>query len=210
MARVPALHHFREDLRSQRLKRIGVAEESRDVNQDVLIKRTHFIGVLLKEPDVLLDGADLVQHHSPLHPATNCGELVIGEIHAGRAAQQGKDPLQLLPGRCLIGGVSQVIVMNQRVTRNSKNLASDVCRRQHQVDDAGGNCRARHAVKLGRLGLLRHGDSAGGFDFLQSDRPVGIAAGKDHAKRLCLCKACERSKKEVDRPVLRTIFGPGR
>src|SRR5689334_395805 len=85
-----------EDFCAEEVVGIGLAEKAGDVDEDVLVEGVDLLRVLLEETDVVLDAGRLVQHHPALEAAAEGGLLVVGEIDARTAAQQGEDLLPVL------------------------------------------------------------------------------------------------------------------
>ena len=61
-----------------------------------------------------------------------------------------------------------------RVPRDSLQFFRNRLRRQHKVDDTGGDCGGRHAAIAGRLLILRKRDSSFGPDHPQAYRAVNV------------------------------------
>ena len=87
---------LRKDLLRERAKGVGLAEETGDVDQEVLIQRLHLAGVLLQVAEVGVDPRDLVQHHAALQAPLDRRQLVVAKIDPAGGAQQREDALQLL------------------------------------------------------------------------------------------------------------------
>jgi hypothetical protein len=69
--------------------------------------------------------------------------------------------------------------------------------RQHQVDDAGADCTARHPLKSRRVGNLRDRDAAFGLDEPQPERSVGAGPGQDDRNGPLALILGERSEEGV-------------
>ena len=76
----------REDDRFQRLEGAAVAQETRHVDQDVVIESLHFTGVVAQMTDVDLRLLDLVQDHPTLDATPDGRVFVMSEIGAEGAA----------------------------------------------------------------------------------------------------------------------------
>ena len=75
-------------------------------------------------------------------------------------------------------------------------------RREHVVHQPGGNGAARHAVVLGRFGILCHRHAAPAFDRPHSLRAVAARAGEHDADSAFMLVLCERAEEEVDRQAM--------
>ena len=80
----------------QRLEGLGVAEEVRDADEQLLEQDVDLVRVLLQVADILHRAFDLVQVHPPLDAPPDGVGLVAGEVVARARAQQDENLLHRL------------------------------------------------------------------------------------------------------------------
>src|SRR2546426_4347265 len=88
---VPALEQGGKDPLLQDLKRLGLAEEAGNVDQDIIIQGSALGGVPLQNLDVVVQGVGPFQKHAPPDPAHDGSVLVIGKVRAGLRSKTGAD-----------------------------------------------------------------------------------------------------------------------
>ena len=185
-------------LLTQFLERLGVAEERRDVDQQVLQQLADLMRVLRKQAAVLGHVRDAVQSH-PAFDAPEDGALLVAAKIAARLGQhEGQDVLDasrlsfgLKDGRRLSApDIGMPEVFQQRL--------GHPIRRKDVIDQSRGNRAARHRVELGRAGVLRDGQPAAAPDRPHAQRPVRAGPGKEDADRPLLPIFGQRAEEEVD------------
>lgn len=212
---VAHLHDAREDLLHQRGERVGLAEEARHVDQDVLVERDDLGLVLFEERDVVLELRDLVEDHPSLDPPHDRRHLVALEIDVRRGAEQREDPLERRVrhglgrgGVVASGGGATERYDRQRlvgVPGDADQLGRDLLRREDEVDEAARDRGARHALVFRGFGTLRDGQAADALDVANARRAVRRRARHDHGDRAVLGGVGERAEEAVDRRVLRAV-----
>ncbi|MNC64664.1 hypothetical protein D3C75_1148880 [compost metagenome] len=85
-----------------------------------------------------------------------------------------------------------------------QQLLPDFCRRQHQVDHAGLDGSAGHAVVLGVVRGLRQGHAALLLDPRQAHGAVGTGTGQHHAEGVVLVHVSQVTEEQVDGHVVAT------
>src|SRR5262249_31847468 len=79
-------------------ERLGVAEKTRDVDEQVARKRGDFGWVLVQEPDVRVDVGEPNERHPSEEPSLNGRRLVLLEVNAAGPAQEYEDLSKLRIG----------------------------------------------------------------------------------------------------------------
>ena len=89
---------LRDGLLLERPKRLRVAEEAGDADQQVAKERLHIRRGLLQIADIVVQPLDLVDGHAPLDAAGDGALLVLRKVVTGVGAQQQEDLLQRVVG----------------------------------------------------------------------------------------------------------------
>ncbi len=192
---------LRDNLLLEGGKGLRVAEEVRNADQQIAKESLRLLGCLPQIAQVVLLSLDLVDSHTPLHPADKGVVFILGEIVAGPVAQQDAylfqvvftsgpgvdrpaDPL----GKC-VGGIGNEL---GRHLGWSKDV---ICK-------AGGDNTARHAVIRGGIRVLCHYHAA--LDFYRSHplRTIASGTGENDADGPFMQVLGQRSKKEIDEQAL--------
>jgi hypothetical protein len=197
----------REGQLGKRVEGLGIAEEPRHVDEEVLVQRRELFAILPQHPDVGSRLRQAVEGHAADDAAADGGELVLLEIHAADAAQQAEDLRQLIfAERDLFGRPAR---RGRQVWMRLKmhEPSGDLRWRQHEIDHARANRRERHPVVLRRRGLLSDGDASHRLDFADARGPVGSRARQDDPDGAVPADVGQRSKEEVDGCVLRAVVG---
>ena len=82
------LEQLGEDLGLQQFKDFSVAKEAGHVDEDVTVQRLHFIGILLKEPRIILQTFHLLEGHAARDATVQGVRLVVAEVDLASLAQQ--------------------------------------------------------------------------------------------------------------------------
>jgi hypothetical protein len=164
----------REDDPLHRVVGLGIAEEARHRDQDVARERLRLGLALAEELHVALEVLDLLEHHPPPETPLDRRTLVLGEVDPGGVAQDREDLAELLFGDGeLLGPHSRPRDAQVRVAAEVDELLRDHLRRANEIDGAGRDRRAGHAVVARGLRRLRDGDAAPGLDLGEPCGPVG-------------------------------------
>ena len=140
------------------------------MNENVVVKRLQFLGVLLREADVLRQAVQLLHDQAPFDAPLDRRRLVMRKIDARGPAEHAKELLEIVPvlGRCLLNlGVPAVQELS-----NAHQLAGNFLGRQHEIDAVAGDGAARHAQVPGRF-VLGEGDAVLFLDGSQAQGAVG-------------------------------------
>ena len=170
-------------LLAQFLERLGVAEERRDVDQQVLEQLADLVRVLAKQLAVLGHVRDAVQSHAAFDAPQDGALLVAAEIAARLGQHEGQDvldaarlPFGLQDGRRLAApDVGMPEVFQERL--------GHPIGRKDVIDQSRGDGAARHGVELGRVRVLRDGQPAAAPDRPHAQRAVRAGPGKEDADR---------------------------
>ena len=192
---------LREHLVLERVKRLWVAEEARDADQQIPEERLDLGGRLLEELHVVVERLELMDGHAPVDAAVDRARLVLREVVPRLPAQQDEDLAQrvLALGR---GGARRARVRAERVRGVLEQLRGHLARGQLVVDEARRERAPRHPVELGGGGRLRHDHAALGLDRAHAERAVAARAREHDADRALLLILRERAEEEVDREPL--------
>jgi len=181
----------------ERLEGLGVAEESADADQPVPPEGVDLVIVALQMERVVPEPVDPMKSHPPFDATQQRVALVSREVLAAANPDEREDPLHLgggglgsFPGaHCRRRDTAGV---REQPGRNFRHRQDEVGRLR--VDRAG-----RHAVELGRLGVLHDRQAGLGADRREADRAVGSRAGEDDAHGAPLLIAGQGAEEEVDR-----------
>src|SRR5438132_14047914 len=77
-----------ENLGFQQFKDFRVAKEAGHVDEDVAVQRLHFIGILVKEPRIILQTFYLLEGHAARDATVQGVCLVVAEVDLASLAQQ--------------------------------------------------------------------------------------------------------------------------
>ncbi|HWJ06406.1 MAG TPA: hypothetical protein VNS57_11570, partial [Steroidobacteraceae bacterium] len=191
--------HFLLELRES----VRVAEEVRDADQQVAEQRLDFLRVLARIAQVVVRLRDLVQGHAPLDPPQQRRLLVLREVVPGLGAQLHADALeQAVPQR----GRRHRVGAAEGMPDVLDQLRRHFRRWQHEVDHAGRDRAARHAVVFGGVRGLRDAQAAFALDRSQAERAVAARARHDDADRALVLRAGERKEEVVDRETRLALF----
>ena len=153
---------------------------------------------MLKVFDVAVDGFNLMHGHAPFNAPVDGARLVLRKIVAGLRAQQNEHFLQRAFGLgCRVQTKQRQLAEGVGDVRNQ--LGSHLGRWQCEIDHAGCQRTARHAVPLGRLGRLRHHHAASVLNGAHTERAITAGAGEHDANATFALVMRERAKQEINR-----------
>ena len=101
----------RHDVPLERRKRVRIAEELRDADQQLALQRLHLLLVIPQEARVRLDVGQVVQMLPPRDSAEHGGRLVVREVVAGAEPDQRQDLRQARRGLCS-GGRQRIVALH--------------------------------------------------------------------------------------------------
>ncbi|MNT17254.1 hypothetical protein D3C72_1523940 [compost metagenome] len=206
---------LRQHMALQGFEGFAVAEEIGHANQHVGQQRPGFRGVLFQVMQVGRQVCLAGHMQAALDAPQHRGALVVLEVVAGIAAQLQQDLFEhRLAGLGIAGtgaqGRWQGVVLDFRepdlagIAPQLQQLLRHFCRRQHQVDHAGLDGGAGHAVVLGVVRVLRQGHTALLLDPRQAHGAVGTGTGQHHAEGVVLVHVSQVTEEQVDGHVVAT------
>ena len=172
-----ARHHRLDDLAPQYLKGLGVAEKTGDRDQHLTAQDQQFVAVVAEQFEVRVERDHLAHIHAPLQPTHYRASLVFLKVNAAQLQQQAQDAVERRLGAerlcwcrgCLKGNCG---LDNRLVGDVRQQARANFFDRQNGVNQAGGDDRARHAVKLGVFGFLGNQKTASVVDGRRAARAV--------------------------------------
>ena len=113
----------------ERFERIGIAEESRHVDQQILAERGCLRRVLAQVAEIGIHIDQTTQGHPAKQAALDGGHLVVSEIDAAGALQEPEEIPKLLFGRRqLVAGVTMRIADQIRMIPDVADVLGDLLR----------------------------------------------------------------------------------
>ena len=196
----PLLQESREDAPPEGRVTFRVPEESRHLDQDVVVERLGLPGRLPEKTDIRLEVVDLLEQHAAGDPAPHGAWLVLREIDAGRGAEGPEDGGDVVATHRLIrddrGGHG---LANVRVTSDPRQLAGDPRGRQGGVGDPG-RAQGHAGVRRG-LRVLDEADAPRRLDRAETQRAVRARSRQHHTDRAAVLLLREGLEEPVDRHV---------
>ena len=190
-----------EDLRVQRSEDLRIAEEARDVDEQVVVEGRQLRRIRPQAAEVLLLRMCAHERDAARDPAPERRRLVARDVHPGPYPQE----LHHLPERRLLaaggalGARQHSVRGHRRAPGDRGEVRGDPLRRQDQIDDIRRDRAPGHPVVHGRGRLLRVRPAARRADRPEPFRPVGARARQDHADGVRLAFRRERPHQRVDR-----------
>ena len=192
---------------AQGLEGVGVAEEVGDADQHVLQQRRRLAWLGVQELAVGGQVGDGVDLHPPLDAPQHRAARVVGEVVPGALAQDRLDGDQRLLGQHLgLAGRGQHFQLGGRMRQlqpagvfpEQHQLGRHLLQREHEVDHAGLDGGAGHAVELGVLQALRDRDAAQLLDPAQPLRPIAAGARQHDAHGPLAMRLRQGAEEQVD------------
>src|SRR6185312_13763044 len=81
-------HEAGNDLLSEEFEDLGIAEETGDIDEQVLGEKIELVGVLPKHLEITAEVDDASDRHAPLDTALQCAGLIEREVVRGLRAQK--------------------------------------------------------------------------------------------------------------------------
>ena len=141
------------------LPRVRIAEETRDVDQQIARERLDLLRVFLEMRHVLVQAADAPQRRAAADAPEQRRFLVGAEIAVALRPQQLQQPaqvLEILRRDCssASASASRLVMRRQRARESCEraNLFANTSGRHDEVDGAGLDRALRHAVVVGGAG----------------------------------------------------------
>ena len=182
-------------------KEIGIAEEIRDANEDLLDEDVHLLGVVAEKLGKFAEGLGVGDEHAAFDAAQDGGALVVGEIDAAGVFQDGVDVGEGFLVRK--GGFVFRRAQEHRCVREIEDLLGDLLRRQHKIRQAGVDDALGHAVKAGAFRHLGDDEAVVLLHGLDAAGAVAPCAGKNDGDGVFLVLLGHRVEEDVDRVVQR-------
>lgn len=180
-----------------------IAEELGDADQQIVEQGLQLGRGLLHILDIVVQAVDLVDGLAVGEAPRDGTPLVLGEVVAGLGAQQHQDLPQGVLGRGLgVGGLPGERA--EGLGDIGDELGGHLGGLQLIVHQAGGQGAARHAVVLGRGGVLDHDHAALALDRPHAVVAVTAGAGEDDADGVFPLILRQGAKEKVDRQALAT------
>ena len=173
-----ALGHKAPQQLAEGLERVGVPEEGRHGDEQVLDQGRRLLAVGFQELQVILHGVHLAQCHPPRQLTLHGGVLVLAEVDAGVVRQQLQHAVE-------VHGLRQRHVLLHPVVTGMDEVAevlTDGDRFEDEVGATHGDGGPGHGIEAGALRGLGDGESAGGTDGPQTTGPIGSGAREDHGR----------------------------
>lgn len=171
-----------EDAGLESVEHLGIAEETGNVDEHVLIEGLDFGGIGLDVLNVILDLVHFVDDHAALDAAENGGLAIVSEVHAGGLAQELENLVEAaIFGRSELHEFAGTIAPDVGMAGDAGELTSNQLGRKDVVHAAGGDGTARHAVVFGGSVILSEGDAAVGLNFGEPGGAVAAGTREDDA-----------------------------
>jgi hypothetical protein len=198
-------HQRRDDGGAQCLPGFRIAEESRDIDHEVVGERKNLVPILAQDARVFAQRIGEGEAHAPLDPPQQRGLAVAVEIVTRAHAQDGEHFTQM----CVIALQRflriEVLVRVRRVYVSLK-YGVDFLRRQHLIGVPGLDQALRHSREPGIFRILRDADAAGRLDGLTTRGAVGAGTREDDGDRFFPLLRRERPEEVVDRPAMPALL----
>ena len=128
---------------------------------------------------VVVELGDFVDDHAPLNATKNGGLAIMGEIHAGRSAEELEDSVEAgVSSREGVFGLDTG-ASDVRVVSDKGQFLGNVLRREHVVDGAGGDGAAGHAVVFRGVFILGKSDAALRLNFGHAECAVACQCRRE-------------------------------
>ena len=176
----------------------GVAEELGDPDQQIPEQALGLLFAAGQLLEVVPDVVGLQHLHAPLDAPHQGPLLVLAEVVPGARMQDLADPAQIVGGDLALAVAPFPLDLGHMV-EVSREPVRHLLDRQLEVDQAGLDGAAQHAVVGGRRGALRHGEPAVLLDRAQPKGAVVTGAGDDDAGGVLALVLGERQQEQVDR-----------
>ena len=179
-------------------KTAGVAKKAGDVDQQIPGELIALVRVPTQEIEILGGGLDPRHRHPPLDAPLERAVLVEREVMNRHRAQDGDHVRQKVLHRLQRGRFRRLRHENLTALARDQRLC-DLRGAEHEIDRAGRDRAARHAVIVGFAHVLGDDEAAFRLHRLQAETAVGAGSGKDHADGARSVFASQRIQEEVER-----------
>ena len=170
-------HELRDGGAPQRLDGARIAEEARDVDQEIRRELLDLLGLLVEKAKVAKRFVDASRPHAPLDAAEHRGALVEPEIDTRMTLEHAKQTLERGGDLAARPEEKRAFVIDGVV-----NDLDDAPGREHVVGLEIPEGRTRHAVEAGALRVLHDHQAARLPQRAQPQGPVASGSGKHHAR----------------------------
>ena len=145
-------------------KRVRVAKEFSDADQQVRIQQLQFLWMDVETFEIVFETGLFGQNHAAFNTSAKHFRFVLLEIYAKFVVQQMVDAAFSVHrlGELLNLGIFGV-AFNE--TTKTDQGVWDIINRGNQVNNSSVDCRSRHTIKLGRLLALHDYQAAGVMNF---------------------------------------------
>lgn len=195
------------DLSLQGLELMGIAEELRDADQEVLEKTLDLLAVCPQTLDIGLEGVDLQHLHPSLHPTGKGPPLVAMEVMAGDIAKNGGDlrDVSLHLRRQFAFGIASFCLGN--AGGMERDVLCDVVHEQIEIHE-GGRVRAPvNNTAIVPIDLFRDGKAAELLGRRHTGEAVSTQAGQDDRNRMIMRLFGKGDQHGVYRTTMTNGFG---
>ncbi len=182
---------------AQNLERGRFAEETGDLDEEVLVEGLDLLLVVEEDVKILADLVDLEQGHAAEDAALDRVLLVVAKIDGGARPQHGEDAPELI----FLAMTGEGPAVGEGMARDAGEFAGDAIRREDVIDLPGADGGTGHAVVPGGIGLLGEGDAAGGLDLGNAEGTIAAGAGEDDADAVAGTLETDGTEEVIDRHV---------
>ena len=191
-------HEVGNDVLGQKIENGRVAKEARDIDQQIPGELIALVRVPTQEIEILGGGLDARQRHPPLDAPLERTVLVEREVVNRHRAQDSDNVRQEVLHRLQRRRFRRLRHEDLTALARDQRLG-DLRGAEHEIDRAGCDSAARHAVIVGFADVLRDDEAAFRLYRFQAETAVRAGSGKDHADGARSVFASQRIQEEVER-----------
>ena len=155
-------HEVGNDALGQKFEDCGVTKKARDIDQQIPGELIALVGVLTQEIEILGGGLDRRQRHPPLDAPLERAVLVEREVMNRHRAQDSDNVRQEVLHRLQRRRFRRLRHEDLTALARDQRLR-DLRGAEHEIDRAGCDSAARHAVIVGFADVLRNDEAAFAF-----------------------------------------------
>ena len=191
-------HKIGNDALGEKFEYRRVTKKAGDIDQQVPGKLIAFVRVSTQEIEILGGRPDPRQRHTPLDAPLERAVLVEREVMNRHRAQDSDHVRQEVLHRLQRGRFRRLRHKDLTALARDQRLR-DLRGAEHEIDRAGRDSAARHAVIVGLADVLGDDEAAFRLHRFQPKTAVGPGSGKDHADCARSVFASQRIQEEVER-----------
>ena len=191
-------HEVGNDALGQKFENADVTKKARDIDQQIPGELIALVRVPTQEIEILGGGLDPRQRHPPLDAPLERAVLVEREVMNRHRAQDSDNVRQEVLHRLQRRRFRRLRHEDLTALARDQRLG-DLRGAEHEIDRAGCDSAARHAVIVGFADVLRDDEAAFRLHRFQAETAVGAGSGKDHADGARPVFASQRIQEEVER-----------